>query len=646
MLKNRSLKYKFTGASLIGITLTLLIGVIAFWSLSAMKDATQDMSVTAAGLRNHLEADMMHDALRADVLAALLAAEQGRRDQQSQVTADLEEHARNFRRFIDNNSKLDLDADVKRAIDDVRPVLADYIGGAETIVEHAFKNADAAKTEIADFMKRFEVLEGRMARVSDVIEKSVVNAEKSTVRTSATATMTVIVISLLAVVVAIGLALWQVSSIITPIIDVTGALGRVAKGDTNVDIKITTGDEIGEMMTSLLELRTSVARAFELQQMVEDMPINVMTCDGRDLKVSYMNRTSLAAMRGLDHVMTTKGEDLVGADIGRFSSEFDSQRGLLTNPASLPYRREIKLGGETLEVNASAIRNSNGDFIGPMIAWNVITEQVSLGKTVGEVVSAVASASDELQMTAESMSSTADETSRQATAASGGAETATSNVQTVATAAEELSSSIREIANQVAQASTAAQEAVAETRAASDKVMGLADASQKIGEVVRLITDIAEQTNLLALNATIEAARAGDAGKGFAVVASEVKNLASQTAKATEDIAAQVASIQGATDDAVGAIKSIDVRIDEINAISGAVASAVEEQAAATAEISRNSQQAAGGVQGVTSNIGSVNEAAASTGASATQVLTSARELSLQSETLRGAVDSFLSTAA
>ncbi len=263
-------------------------------------------------------------------------------------------------------------------------------------------------------------------------------------------------------------------------------------------------------------------------------------------------------------------------------------------------------------------------------------------RSVAASINMLAASSTELQNTAKTLSTTAEETGRQSGAVASASEEASTNVQTVASAAEELSSSIVEISRQVSESTRIAGQAVEDAGRTNTKVQALAEAAQKIGEVVKLINDIAGQTNLLALNATIEAARAGEAGKGFAVVASEVKSLATQTAKATEDIAAQVKAIQGATSESVDAIEGITGTISRINEIAITIASAVEEQGAATKEIARNVQQAAAGTSEVSSNITGLSEAATETGAAASQVLGSAGELAKQGETLRASVNQFL----
>ena len=263
---------------------------------------------------------------------------------------------------------------------------------------------------------------------------------------------------------------------------------------------------------------------------------------------------------------------------------------------------------------------------------------------VGEIIETVSSASNELEASAGTLTSTAERTQGLTSVVAEASAQATSNVQSVASATEELSSSVNEIGRQVQESARMAGEAVNQARQTNDRVSELSMAASRIGDVVELINTIAGQTNLLALNATIEAARAGEAGRGFAVVASEVKALAEQTAKATGEIGQQISGIQTATQESVTAIKEISSTIQKLSEISSTIAAAVEEQGAATQEISRNVQQAARGTQGVSSNITDVQHGATETGSASSQLLAAAQSLSADSNRLRLEVGKFLSS--
>ncbi|MEQ9123296.1 MAG: HAMP domain-containing protein, partial [Alphaproteobacteria bacterium] len=71
-------------------------------------------------------------------------------------------------------------------------------------------------------------------------------------------------------------------------------------------------------------------------------------------------------------------------------------------------------------------------------------------QAVATVLGQLGAATSQMQSTASSMSSTAEETNRQAGVVAAASEEASANVQTVASAAEELSTSIEEISRQVA----------------------------------------------------------------------------------------------------------------------------------------------------------------------------------------------------
>jgi len=233
---------------------------------------------------------------------------------------------------------------------------------------------------------------------------------------------------------------------------------------------------------------------------------------------------------------------------------------------------------------------------------------------VSVLVDGVAGSARQMDGTAQTLASGADDTSRKASV--------------VAAATEELSASVNEISAQVGESARVVGEAVSDASEAERLVTSLVEAASKIGEVTEIIADIANQTNLLALNATIEAARAGDAGKGFAVVATEVKTLATQTAQATEEIRAQIGGIQSVSSNTAVAIRKISDVIEKVNQSSTAISSAVEEQAAATREVSEN--------------IASVQESASGTGTSASEVLDVANTLAKQSDDLKSRVIEFL----
>lgn len=280
---------------------------------------------------------------------------------------------------------------------------------------------------------------------------------------------------------------------------------------------------------------------------------------------------------------------------------------------------------------------------GRLVRSQKIEELVSLfERTVFELLATVGDATVGLENTAQSMSTTADETTIQVNAVADAARETSTNVQTVASATDELSASTREIGRQITQSAEFADHARRQGQETDRRMAQLSAAAQKIGEVVQLISSIAQQTNLLALNATIEAARAGAAGKGFAVVASEVKQLATQTAKATEEITQKVDEMQAMTGQSVDAVKEIIGTVARIAESATGIASAVEEQSAATEEIARNVQNVAAAIESVTKSVMGVTDGAGRTGKASGELLEASIKLKSDMGGLRQRVDDFI----
>lgn len=264
-------------------------------------------------------------------------------------------------------------------------------------------------------------------------------------------------------------------------------------------------------------------------------------------------------------------------------------------------------------------------------------------RTIGEVVGGVAAASTQLQTTASSMASAAEQSSQQTTEVSKNLTEASAGVTAAAAACDEFAMSIGEISRQAATSADLARSATHTASEADTTISALSESALQIGQIVELISSIAQRTNLLALNASIEAARGGEAGRGFAVVAAEVKELANQTGKATDEVASKIRIIQDNTTASVTALRAVGQQIQQLEATSMSIASAVDQQSVAGQDLSRSIDLAARSTDDVSSNITQVRGTSLATGAAASQVLSSSTELEQQAVTLKSQVHEFLS---
>jgi methyl-accepting chemotaxis protein len=164
------------GLFILGLTATV------HFKFTELKRNEAAVVTTFQGLQNHQSADMMHDALRGDVL---LSQDDARRHDQAslaEVAKDVTAHADEFRQALAANEALDLPPAVRTAIAGVKAPLDAYLKLSVELVGLAAHDLPAVEAAMPKFRESFSSLEVSMGKLSEVFsaEAARINAEAAT----------------------------------------------------------------------------------------------------------------------------------------------------------------------------------------------------------------------------------------------------------------------------------------------------------------------------------------------------------------------------------------------------------------------------------------------------------------------------------
>ena len=327
---------------------------------------------------------------------------------------------------------------------------------------------------------------------------------------------------------------------ISPVKDLMRVAEAMGSGDLSKKVTVTTGDELGQLGTTL-------------NQTIERLQGLIQTESDRDkMQHQVMDLLSIVSSAA-EGDLTVKAEVTADA-LGSVADAFNLMLTGLTTLVTQASNVATEIQRSTADILHSSERMKTG-----------AEQQAGLIRNASDAVNAMSSTTQRVAENAEA----ATQTSLKATQAAvkGGAS--------------------------VAETIKGMQRIRAAVQTTGKKIKGLGERSLEIGAIIEVINEIATQTNLLALNAAIEAARAGEQGKGFAVVADEVRKLAERAARATKDITGLIKGIQVETSEAVTVMEEGTREVEEGTKLA-------DQAGAALREIEQIVKQTAGLVTDIT----------------------------------------------
>jgi methyl-accepting chemotaxis protein len=509
-----TIRARLVGQVVASLVALATVALVAFSSSGAESSARRDMVSISTGMSAQWNADMLHDGIRADVMAALLATTDAQRAKYE--VADVGSKAAALVRDLDKAA-----AHAPRALRSqfaaVRPDVVTYAQTAPRLVDLAGRDHAAAAAQLPAFLALFGDLEERLGTIDEHFEAAVATREhaSSSAADRAGTLMAIAVVLAGLVLIAVG---WSVvRAVRRPLGRLQDALAGLAEKDLTVDVPVERDDEIGRMAVSLERALAPLRAALSaLGGRVENLVGTSARLDGvaDDLgsavdDSSRVAHTVAGSISEVGHVVTsisTAVDELGGAirDIAAQTTTASAVAADAVNAAAAAATEMRDLSGASDEIGAIVSAITSIAEQTNLLALNATIEAARAGES-GKGFAVVASEVKDLAQ--ETARATSDITAK------------ISNIQAMSSSASAAIDHINEVIGRISENQLVIAAAVEEqTATTAEMSRGVTLLSEAAGTISAHVGEIEASTQATAQCATETKGSAGEVSASAAVV--------------------------------------------------------------------------------------------------------------------------------
>jgi methyl-accepting chemotaxis protein len=517
-----------------GLVATVMVMVTGQYAIQTLKHANEQQAATAAAVREGMRADMLHDALRADVYQALLAYDDSELgaawDAAKTDAADLKDAIRSAQSQYSGDT-VDF-GNIQAQVDS-------YAETAVTLIDLAKRNPDAIGAARVTFQASFEQLRTSLDTLNDEIIQASTDASASAHAAASTAQALLVLLSIVAIAGVILAARIVVDRIVGPLDQAAAGLQRLADADLTGHVEVAGEDEVAALASSfntavddlsglVLRLRESAATlaasseelsatSTQMGASAEETAVQANSVSAAAEQVSANVNTVAASAEEMSASIreiaanATEAADVASSAVRSAHDATDTVAKLGTSSAEI---------GEVIKVITAIAEQTN------LLALNATIEAAragDAGKGFAVVANEVKELAKETAAATENIGQRIVAIQGDAQAASGAIEDITGVISriadiqtTIASAVEEQTATTNEITRHVTEAATGANEIAASITGVAQAAHDTSSGAASTQVSARDLAELAEELNRSVMRFVVKTKGFDEAAPGAA----------------------------------------------------------------------------------------------------------------------------------